>query len=137
VYSPPLIPLSLLHLSDQVQLVSGVKGFNPFAPGTSIQSLRALSDRAPPSEPWADVRERDTKLPTRDGAENRARVYSPSSQDEGEAGNARPLFVMLHGGGYCLGKFENEEAICRTWVRRFGGVALSIEHRYVLMFMMG
>lgn len=58
---------------------------------------------------------------------NRARIYSPSQ----ESGKAKPLLVMVHGGGYCIGKLENEEIACRKWTKRFGGIAVSIEHRFV------
>lgn len=81
----------------------------------------------PTSEKPPDVLEKDMKIPMRDGFENRIRVYSPAEASATE----RPLLVMVHGGGYCIGSLEQEEINCRTWARKFGGVAVSIDHRFV------
>jgi acetyl esterase/lipase len=69
--------------------------------------------------------EKYIQIPTRDGFANRARVYTPHEETAG----GKPLLVMLHGGGYCIGNLESEERSCRYWVKDLGGVAVSIEHR--------
>jgi acetyl esterase/lipase len=75
------------------------------------------------------VLEKDIQIPARDGYTNRARIYTPhESSEEGS-----PLLVMVHGGGYCLGGLELEEMNCRTWVKKFGGAAVNIEHRFVIL----
>lgn len=56
---------------------------------------------------------------------NRARLYTPQEEITG----GKPLLVVLHGGGYCLGNLELEERSSRFWVKDLGGVAVSIEHR--------
>jgi acetyl esterase/lipase len=43
----------------------------------------------------------------------------------------KSLAVFAFGGGYVSGQLETEETNCRTWVKRFGGVAVSIGYRYV------
>lgn len=90
---------------------------------TTIQDLRP--GPKPPSELWPGVAEKDTKIPMRDGFTNRARIYTPQEETVG----GKPLLVMIHGGGYCLGSLEMEETNCRSWVKNFGGVAVGIEHR--------
>jgi acetyl esterase/lipase len=84
--------------------------------------LRAVR---PPSKSWPEVLERDIQIPMRDEISNRARMYSPSNP----SGAGGPLAVFAFGGGWVSGNLESEEANCRTWVKKFGGVAISIGYR--------
>jgi acetyl esterase/lipase len=84
-----------------------------------------MSSTRAPSEKWTGVDEKDIKITVRDGFENRARVYSPS----GASTEGNPLLVMVFGGGWVLGKLEQEETNCRSWVKNYGGVAIAVEHR--------
>jgi len=54
-------------------------------------------------------------------------VYSPSAPGS----EGKPLAVFAFGGGYVSGQLETEETNCRTWVKKFGGVAVSVGYRYV------
>jgi acetyl esterase/lipase len=81
----------------------------------------------PPSILWPEVLERDIQILMRDSTLNRARLYSPSNPTIA----AKPLAVFAFGGGYVAGNLESEETNCRTWVKKFGGVAVSIGYRYV------
>lgn len=92
-----------------------------------------MGSTLPPSVKWPDVDEKDIKITMRDGFVNRARIYSPL--ETGSEG--RPLLVTVYGGGWVMGKLENEEKNCRSWVRKWGGVAVALEHRRVLYFMKG
>jgi len=90
-----------------------------------VESLRAMSSTRAPSEKWAGVHEKDIKITVRDGFVHRARVYNPSENST----EGKPLLVMIFGGGWVLGKLEQEETNCRSWVKRYGGVAVAVEHR--------
>jgi acetyl esterase/lipase len=81
----------------------------------------------PPSALWPEVVEKDIHIPMRDGVSNRARVYSPSETTT----SRKPLAVFAFGGGYVSGSLEAEETNCRTWAKKFGGVAVSIGYRYI------
>jgi acetyl esterase/lipase len=87
--------------------------------------LRAGTGQRAPSALWPEVLEKDIQIPVRDGTSNRARVYSPSNSTN--AGKA--LAVFAFGGGYVMGSLESEAANCRTWAKKFGGVAVSIGYR--------
>ena len=89
--------------------------------------LRGYGSNRPPTPLWPEVLEKDIQIPMRDGTSNRARVYTPSeARTKGKA-----LAVFAFGGGYVTGDLESEEKNCRTWVKRFGGVAVSVGYRYV------
>lgn len=87
--------------------------------------LRAGTAKRAPSALWPEVLEKDIQIPVRDGTSNRARVYSPSSPMSA----GKPLAVFAFGGGYVMGGLESEETNCRTWVKKCGGVAVSIGYR--------
>jgi acetyl esterase/lipase len=89
--------------------------------------LRSFGTNRPPTPLWPEVLEKDIQIPLRDGSFNRARVYSPSSPST----TGKPLAVFAFGGGYITGSLETEEENCRTWVKKCGGVAVSIGYRYV------
>jgi acetyl esterase/lipase len=99
-------------------------------PTTTLESMRALGASRPPSALWPEVLENDIQVPVRDGTWNAARVYSPSISKPER--NGRALFVFIYGGGYVVGSIASEETNARNWVKRFGGVAISISYRCVL-----
>ncbi|CZR62791.1 related to Putative sterigmatocystin biosynthesis lipase/esterase STCI [Phialocephala subalpina] len=117
---------SLSKINPELEaLLPTLGGFKFIGPDTTLESLRALEANRPPSEPWPEVLEHDIQIPVRDGTSNRARVYSPANPtSEGKA-----LLVLAFGGGFVMGKLEGEERNCRTWVKNFGGVAVSISYR--------
>lgn len=71
----------------------------------------------------ADIEETDHDIPTRDGAHIAVRIYSRRGSREG------PVMVMLHGGGWVLGGFDNEALLCRQWVEQLHGVAVNVDYR--------
>ncbi|KAF4623998.1 hypothetical protein G7Y89_g14177 [Cudoniella acicularis] len=132
-------------------------GFRVIKPGITIQQLREIGKNNPSSEKWLDVEERDIEVVMSDGYLSRARVYTSKStptsdfslaisgsvvlkveeggvekreeeEEEGENGK-EPLLVMIHGGGFSVGKPEMEEERCRFWVREFKGVSVSLGYR--------
>ncbi|KIX98387.1 uncharacterized protein Z520_05688 [Fonsecaea multimorphosa CBS 102226] len=86
----------------------------------SIETLKALGD--PPPE----IRQSELQYPTRDGSKVRAKLYQPSNPG---SDLHRPLIVMFHGGGFCIGTPESEEQSCRNFVQAFGAVCISATYR--------
>ncbi len=117
--NPELIEL-LQTLPPNFQLVT---------PTTTTAELRARGAARPKSDPWPGIRERDLYIAMRDGFQNRVRVYTRENEDGNGKGDYGPLLVMIHGGGFCVGRAEQEDENCRKWVRDHRGVAVSIEHR--------
>jgi acetyl esterase/lipase len=101
-------------------------GYQLVTPNTTIHSLRALSAGRKPSQPLADVIEKDLQIPMRDGALNRARSYTPRKPPTG----GMPLLVLVYGGSWLMGQLEQEEPNCRAWASKLGGVAVSLDHRH-------
>jgi acetyl esterase len=96
--------------------------FQVITPDSTIEQVRG-GYSAPKDSPWPDVSEHDLQVTMRDGHENRIRVYTPKELSKG------PLFVMIHGGGFCTGNLEIEAPICREFVRDHKGAAVSISYR--------
>lgn len=61
--------------------------------------------------PIPEVEEKDWKVPVRDGAEIRVRIYTPVLKKEGGS----PLIVMFHEGGWGMGDLSDEEVNCRKF----------------------
>ena len=65
-------------------------------------------------------------IPVRDRTTIRVRVYAPVKSEEKE----KPLVVMFHEGGWCMGDLTDEDMDCRLFVRDLGVVAVNVEYRY-------
>jgi acetyl esterase/lipase len=73
--------------------------------------------------PVAGVKEeKDHQITMRDGEKITVRTYTPE-----KAGG--PLYVMYHGGGWCIGGLENEELLCRLICGKLGFVAVNVDYR--------
>lgn len=68
-------------------------------------------------------------VPTRDGSSIRARVYQPTTSN-GE----RPLIMMYHEGGWCMGDLTDEDLNCRMFARDLGAVCVNVEYRCARAF---
>jgi acetyl esterase/lipase len=98
---------------------------------TNIPALRkrltdakkALTASASTGE--SSVLEEDQQIPMRDGASITVRIYRSKTPRKDGA----PLFVMYHGGGFCLGGLDNETLLCRKWVEEFGGMTVNVDYR--------
>ncbi|MSP67859.1 MAG: alpha/beta hydrolase [Alphaproteobacteria bacterium] len=53
------------------------------------------------------------------------RLYRP----QGAVGDALPLVVYFHGGGWVIGDLDTHDAVCRGVADAFGGLILSVEYR--------
>lgn len=68
--------------------------------------------------------EEDRDIPVRDGSSITIRIHSPKTPPRGGS----PIFVVYHGGGYCLGGLDNEAVLCRKFTE-LGGVAVNVGYR--------
>ncbi|EMC98864.1 hypothetical protein BAUCODRAFT_31136 [Baudoinia panamericana UAMH 10762] len=71
------------------------------------------------------VRETDHQVSMRDGHEILCRTYQPNHDSAGGS----PLYVMFHGGGFCIGGVENEELLCRLLTSKLGMVCVNVDYR--------
>lgn len=118
-----------MKIADFEKMLPVLNGFQIVTPGvTTLETLRAMGAYRPPTPLWQEVNEKDIQIPMRDGTSIRVRSYSPSQHTTA----GKPLAVFAFGGGYVMGSLESEEANCRSWVKTFGGVAISIGYRYVV-----
>lgn len=104
------------------------------SPNGDVTSLRAMMTEsknaltAANSSPGSDLPffiEEDRLIPVRDGTSITIRIHSPRTAPAGGS----PVFVVYHGGGYCLGSLDSEMILCRNFVREFGGVAVNVDYR--------
>ncbi|KAI9870595.1 MAG: hypothetical protein M1830_004066 [Pleopsidium flavum] len=88
-----------------------------------LEAKRALTQSVPNTT--AALSEEDRQIPTRDGTEITVRVYTPDKEVQG----GHPLFVMFHGGGFCLGALDSEELNCRLFCEKLGFVVVNVDYR--------
>lgn len=117
----------------QIIKKSGTGGFPDLNPSVDIPTLRSSFIKSKQALTAANtsylaelpVIEEDRHIPVRDGATITVRIHSPKTPPAGGS----PVFVVYHGGGYCLGGLDNEALLCRNWVTNFGGVAVNVDYR--------
>ncbi|KIV81733.1 hypothetical protein PV11_03896 [Exophiala sideris] len=68
--------------------------------------------------------EEDRPVVVRDGSSITVRIYRPK-----EASTGRPVMVVAHSGGWCLGGLETEEFICRLLCIRLNMVVVNVAYR--------
>lgn len=68
--------------------------------------------------------EEDRKIQVRDGSSITVRIHSPKSPPK----DGSPIFVVYHGGGFCLGGLDNEAVLCRKFTE-LEGVAVNVDYR--------
>lgn len=66
--------------------------------------------------------EKDHQITMRDGEKITVRTYTPEK-------TGGPLYVMFHGGGWCIGGLENEELLCRLLCGQLGFVTINVDYR--------
>ncbi|MFM0595242.1 MULTISPECIES: alpha/beta hydrolase [Paraburkholderia] len=95
----------------------------------TAQQARASYEKSAPilevaSAPMFSVD--DLRVPTRDGATIRARLYFPV-----EPGWAEPVpaLVYYHGGGFTVGSVDTHDALCRMFARDGHCAVLSVDYR--------
>jgi len=68
----------------------------------------------------------DLRVPTRDGASIRARLYTPI---EPHWADPLPALVYFHGGGFTVGSVDTHDALCRMFARDAQCAVLSVDYR--------
>lgn len=82
---------------------------------------------APMPEALAAIRREERMLPGAAGSPDvRALLYRPAKD---EAGEARPAYLHIHGGGFVLGSADMSDLSNRAWVAALGCVVLSVDYR--------
>ncbi|KAM0229906.1 hypothetical protein ACHAPO_009628 [Fusarium lateritium] len=90
---------SVLKLGDQHPEFSQFLLTANDVPNIPLSALAAAFKQNPPPAPPSTNIEYTKKIPMRDGYESELRVHQPPGQSPG----VRAMFVMIHGGGFCLG----------------------------------
>ena len=66
--------------------------------------------------------EKDQHITVRDGASILVQTYTPEKI-------GGPLYVMYHGGGWCIGDLESEDLLCRLLCGQLGLVVVNVDYR--------
>ncbi|KAI9661182.1 MAG: hypothetical protein M1821_009509 [Bathelium mastoideum] len=115
-------------LSEQPPAPSAYNDDIPAMRAMLSERKRALTRTMGSTSPPAGVTEKDIQIPSRDvGRSIPCRVHAPTPETAPKEGS--PLFVIFHGGGFCLGGLENEELHCRIFAKEFGVVMLNVDYR--------
>jgi len=98
-------------------------------PNTDIPNLRAQlakTKRQFLEANTGDVTyvEEDRQIEMRDGSSITVRIHSPKTPPK----DGSPIFVVYHGGGFCVGGLDNDTVLCRNFTE-LGGVAVNVDYR--------
>ena len=69
------------------------------------------------------ARVQDLRIPARDGSALPARLYAPTQ------GQALPVLLYLHGGGFTIGSVQTHDILCRQLARLSGCAVVSLDYR--------
>ncbi|MFM0483247.1 alpha/beta hydrolase [Paraburkholderia strydomiana] len=95
----------------------------------TAQAARASYEKSAPileiaSAPMFAVE--DLRVPTRDGATIRARLYQAVEPSWAEPA---PALIYYHGGGFTVGSVDTHDALCRMFARDGKCAVLSVDYR--------
>ncbi|HEX7935517.1 MAG TPA: alpha/beta hydrolase [Paraburkholderia sp.] len=95
----------------------------------TAQAARASYEKSAPileipSAPMFAVE--DLRVPTRDGATIRARLYHATEPSWAEPA---PALIYYHGGGFTVGSVDTHDALCRMFARDGRCAVLSVDYR--------
>ncbi|MFM0329962.1 alpha/beta hydrolase [Paraburkholderia strydomiana] len=95
----------------------------------TAQAARASYEKSAPileiaSAPMFAVE--DLRIPTRDGATIRARLYQAAEPSWAEPA---PALIYYHGGGFTVGSVDTHDALCRMFARDGKCTVLSVDYR--------
>lgn len=66
--------------------------------------------------------EKDCQITVRDGEKITLRTYTPEK-------TGAPLYVMYHGGGWCIGDLASEDLLSRLLCGKLGFLVVSVDYR--------
>ncbi|KAF2968506.1 hypothetical protein GQX73_g5105 [Xylaria multiplex] len=95
----------------------------------SLQQLREMLANYPFPVPEDSEREYAFEIPMRDGHQSSIRVYEPKVRHPN-----RPLVVLIHGGGFCLGHNTHVGGTAQAIVSAYNATVLSISYRFAPEF---
>ncbi len=88
--------------------------------------INALMHLAPLSKPPQDILLTNIFIPGQDDRSTiRLRIYKPQS-----VAAPAPVLLWLHGGGYVMGKPEQDDVICAHYARESDIIVVSVDYRY-------
>lgn len=91
----------------------------------TVWLFRLLTDLMPSPREIEGVRVENIFIPRQDGRTNlRLRIYKPESIDA-----RTPALIWMHGGGYLIGKPEQDDGSCAQFVRELGIAVVSVDYR--------
>lgn len=95
---------------------------------SDIKSLREFlsATKKDATAAWGPItgvkEEKDQQITVRDGEKITLRTYTPEK-------TGGPLYVMIHGGGFCIGDLESEDLLCRLLCGKLGFIVVSVDYR--------
>lgn len=91
----------------------------------NIWLFNLLMRLLPPSRALKDLHVGNIIIPRKDGRKKlRLRVYKPKSVDA-----PTPVLLWMHGGGYVMGRPEQDDASCAQFVHELGITVVSVDYR--------
>lgn len=97
-----------------IQLVS------PDGPQASRDAYRTIATARPP---WIEVAKVEDRTIPGPAGEIPVRIYSPAE------GGVRPVFVLIHGGGWVIGDLDTHDAVARAAAVQADAVVVSVDYR--------
>lgn len=97
-----------------IQLVS------PDGPQASRDAYRAI---ATARAPWIEVAKVEDRTIPGPAGQIPVRIYSPAE------GGIRPVFVLIHGGGWVIGDLDTHDAVARAAAVQADAVVVSVDYR--------
>lgn len=91
----------------------------------TVWFFRLLTGLMPSSKEIEGVHVENVLIPRQDGRTNiRLRIYKPETTD-----TPTPALIWIHGGGYLIGKPEQDDGSCAQFVRELGITVVSVDYR--------
>lgn len=111
-----------------------VEGTLPSRQDKSIEELKTSNNTTREARAKEEMKElqdkvslTDYSIPTRDGSHLEARIYRPKSRPTGEA---LPIYMHFHGGGFLFGTLNSEDSICSRIATNVETIVCNINYRH-------
>ncbi|CZR51824.1 related to Putative sterigmatocystin biosynthesis lipase/esterase STCI [Phialocephala subalpina] len=124
--------LALAEINPELEQI--IKKYGPIPSLTAASDISKIRQQllarkremtaASESTEEATYVEEDRQIPVRDGTTIAVRIHKPKNPPA----DGSPIFVIYHGGGFCLGGLDNETLLCRRFTE-LGGIAVNVDYR--------